>query len=65
VKMIIAEWYHIPTWASLIVIALVLTVAIAASIKSQGGLTAPPEPAWDDVHGDPNRVQVPPPRDDH
>jgi tellurite resistance protein TerC len=33
VKMIIAEWYHIPTFLSLGVIALVLTVSIVASIK--------------------------------
>jgi tellurite resistance protein TerC len=32
-KMILAEWIHIPTFASLAVIALVLTVAIVASIK--------------------------------
>ena len=33
VKMIIAEWYHFPTFISLGVIALVLTAAIVASIK--------------------------------
>ena len=33
VKMIIAEWYHIPTFVSLGVIALVLAVSIVASIK--------------------------------
>ena len=33
VKMIIAEWYHIPTLASLGVIALVLTVSIVLSMK--------------------------------
>ncbi len=33
VKMIISEWYHIPTFVSLAVIALVLAVAIIASIK--------------------------------
>ncbi|MEX2294037.1 MAG: TerC family protein [Acidimicrobiales bacterium] len=32
-KMILAEWYHIPTFASLGVIAVVLAVAIVASIK--------------------------------
>ena len=31
--MLIAEWYHIPTFVSLGVIALVLTVSIVASIK--------------------------------
>ena len=33
VKMIIAEWYHIPTWASLGVIAMVLGVSIWLSIR--------------------------------
>ncbi len=33
VKMLILEWYHIPTWLSLSVIALVLTVAIVASLR--------------------------------
>ncbi len=33
VKMIISDWYHVPTAISLGVIALVLTVAITASIK--------------------------------
>src|SRR5688572_4510467 len=32
-KMIISEWYHIPTWISLLVIAVVLTVSIVASLK--------------------------------
>ena len=34
VKMIIAEWYHIPTVASLLVIAIVLVVAIGFSIRA-------------------------------
>ncbi len=33
IKMIIAEWYHIPTWLSLLVIALVLAVSITASLR--------------------------------
>jgi len=33
VKMIISEWYHIPTFVSLGVIAVILAVAIIASIK--------------------------------
>jgi tellurite resistance protein TerC len=37
VKMILAEWYHIPTFASLAVIASVLAVAIVASIKLDRG----------------------------
>jgi tellurite resistance protein TerC len=35
IKMIIAEWYHIPTAASLGVIALVLTVSIVLSMKRE------------------------------
>lgn len=35
IKMIVSEWYHIPTPISLGFIALVLTVAIVASIKLQ------------------------------
>jgi tellurite resistance protein TerC len=33
VKMIIAEWYHIPTWLSLVVIAIVLIASIGFSLK--------------------------------
>jgi tellurite resistance protein TerC len=33
IKMIIADWYHIPTFLSLLVIALVLTVAIVMSLR--------------------------------
>ena len=33
VKMIIAEWYHIPTWLSLTVIAIVLTASVGFSLK--------------------------------
>ena len=33
IKMIIAEWYHIPTGVSLLVIALVLAVSITMSLK--------------------------------
>lgn len=35
VKMIVSEWYHIPTPLSLGVIAVVLTIAIVASVKLQ------------------------------
>ena len=35
VKMIIAEWYHIPTWLSLLVIALVLTASIGVLAASR------------------------------
>jgi hypothetical protein len=61
--MIIAEWYHIPTWLSLLVIALVLTASIAFSIKSQRGLDEQ-RPDWDKVAHDQERVEVPPPPDE-
>ena len=32
VKMLIADWYHIPTWLSLIVIAVILGVSVVLSI---------------------------------
>jgi tellurite resistance protein TerC len=35
VKMIIAEWYHMPIWISLTVIAVVLTVTIVASLRAE------------------------------
>jgi tellurite resistance protein TerC len=35
VKMIVARWIHIPTWISLVVIALVLTVAILLSVHAE------------------------------
>lgn len=41
VKMLISEWYHFPTFASLGVIAVVLTIAIVASIRKD------PEPEAD------------------
>ncbi|NDF31085.1 MAG: TerC family protein [Acidimicrobiia bacterium] len=34
VKMVIADWYHIPTWISLLVIAIVLLVSIGFSVKA-------------------------------
>lgn len=35
IKMLISEWYHVPTYASLGVIGLVLAVAIVASLKRE------------------------------
>jgi tellurite resistance protein TerC len=35
VKMIVGHWYHLPIWASLVVIAGVLTVAITASLRAE------------------------------
>jgi tellurite resistance protein TerC len=34
IKMLITEWYHFPTWASLAVITAVLTVTIVASLRA-------------------------------
>ncbi len=34
VKMIIAEWYHMPIWLSLTVIGVVLTITIVASLRA-------------------------------
>jgi TerC family integral membrane protein len=64
VKMIIAEWYHIPTWLSLLVIAVVLTVAIVASLRSTRPVpTAAHGPGWQEVADEPEHVEVPPPRE--
>ncbi len=52
VKMIVSEWYHIPTFASLGVIALVLTVAIVASIKLNRTDQHGPDEVLDDHEGE-------------
>ncbi len=44
IKMLIVELYHFPTWASLVVIILVLTVAIVASLRADA---RDPEPDAD------------------
>ena len=51
-KMILAEWYHIPTFLSLGVIAAILTVAIVASIKLDRPDGHGPDEAIDDVRGE-------------
>jgi tellurite resistance protein TerC len=63
-KMLITEWYHFPTWASLIVIISVVTIAIVASLRAdrrdeeraiaEGGGTTPPE-AESDAKPEPER----------
>ncbi len=35
IKMLLVEWYHFPTWLSLGVIAIVLTVTIWASLRAE------------------------------
>jgi tellurite resistance protein TerC len=50
VKMLIAEWYHFPTWASLAVITVVLTVAIVASLRAVAR-DPEPDPAAEDTAG--------------
>ena len=34
IKMLIVEWYHLPTWASLGFIAVVLTITIWLSVRA-------------------------------
>ncbi|MGQ0433003.1 MAG: TerC family protein [Microthrixaceae bacterium] len=51
-KMILAEWFHIPTFISLGVIATVLAVAIVASIKLDRPDGHGPDEALDDHTGD-------------
>ena len=51
-KMILAEWYHIPTFLSLAFIALVLTVAIVASIKLDRPDQHGPDEVLDDHEGE-------------
>ena len=52
IKMIVSHWYHIPTWASLGFIALVLTVAIVASIKLDRPDQHGPDEVLDDHVGE-------------
>jgi len=54
VKMLLLDVYHIPTWLSLTVIALVLTVTIWASLRAERNDEPPPG-----GKGDPS-VRVPP-----
>ncbi len=51
-KMIVAEWVHIPTFVSLGVIALVLAVAIVASVKLDRPDGHGPDEVLDDHTGD-------------
>lgn len=51
-KMILAEWYHIPTFVSLGVIALILIVAIVASLKLDRPDGHGPDEAIDAAEGD-------------
>jgi tellurite resistance protein TerC len=63
IKMIVAEWYHLPVWASLLVISTVLAVAIWASIRAdrRDGGAAPiheaPEPEMPQGAHDPGSRQ--------
>ncbi len=49
VKMIIVEWIHFPTWVSLAVITLVLTVTVVASLRAER--RDPPSPPALDPSG--------------
>jgi tellurite resistance protein TerC len=61
VKMLIAEWYHFPTWASLAVITLVLTVAVLASLRAErrSGPRAGSGPDADESPGVPHEATPP------
>jgi len=52
IKMIVSDWYHIPTPVSLAFIALVLAVAIIASIKLERPDAHGPDEALDDHAGE-------------
>ena len=45
VKMLLADVYHMPTWLSLGVIAVVLAVTVVASLRATAGQETPPSPA--------------------
>ncbi|MGH8912878.1 MAG: TerC family protein [Acidimicrobiia bacterium] len=45
VKMVIAEWYHVPIWLSLTVIAVVLAITIIASLRVEKQEAEVEEPA--------------------
>ncbi|CAN5856537.1 TerC family protein [soil metagenome] len=65
VKMIIAEWYHIPTFLSLAVIALILAVAIGLSLLRGGPsvheISEDDEP--EHLRGDIETLEASPPRE--
>jgi tellurite resistance protein TerC len=42
IKMLIAEWFHFPTFTSLIVIAVTLTAAVWASLRADKRETTDP-----------------------
>ena len=48
VKMLLVEAYHMPTWISLTVIAVVLTITIVASLRADRRDAAEAEPTLDD-----------------
>jgi tellurite resistance protein TerC len=61
VKMLLADVYHFPVWASLTVIAVVLTVAITASLradKRDGGHAPVTEAPQPDVPGRSQEPQI-------
>jgi tellurite resistance protein TerC len=64
VKMIVSEWYHVPTFLSLAVIAVILTITVVASLRADareqaaGGpaVAPPPDPAHEahEAHEEPS-----------
>jgi tellurite resistance protein TerC len=59
IKMLIAEWYHFPTWASLVIISAVLAVAITASLRADRREVeaAVADPPTGELAHDPRRPQ--------
>ena len=45
VKMVIAEWYHVPIWASLAIIAATITVSVLVSLRRTAGEQPPHDEA--------------------
>ncbi|MGH2477926.1 MAG: TerC family protein, partial [Candidatus Limnocylindrales bacterium] len=63
VKMVVHEWYHIPTWLSLTVIVIVLTASIGFSLKAER--LAAEAGSADEVYADAaSPAEHPPPYDE-
>jgi TerC family integral membrane protein len=47
VKMIVSEWFEIPIWASLVIIAVTIAISVLASLRKTAGAAAMPGEAED------------------
>jgi tellurite resistance protein TerC len=45
VKMVVTDWYHVPIWASLAVIAATITMSVVASLRATARSGTPPDDA--------------------